>query len=178
VVINQIDPIYVAFSVPERNLAEIQRRFAAGSLTVWADVDHVGEDPVRGELTFLDNTVDRGTGTVRLKATFVNDRRLLWPGQFVPVRVHLTTQPDALLVPSQAIQTGQSGSFVFVVKEDGTVESRSVRTGASVDGQTVLTEGVQAGETVVTDGQLRLVPGAAVAVRSGLDPSAGPEGSR
>lgn len=178
VVINQIDPIYVAFSVPERDLPEIQRRFPTESLTVRADAEGAGDDPVEGTLTFLDNTVDRSTGTVRLKATFDNRRRLLWPGQFVPVRLHLTTRPDALLVPSQAVQTGQSGAYVFVVKEDGTVESRDVRTGASVQGDTVITEGVQAGETVVTDGQLRLVPGATVAIRSGLDEAAGAGESR
>jgi multidrug efflux system membrane fusion protein len=174
VVINQIDPIYVAFSVPERDLPEIKARFTAGSLAVRAAADGDVSDPSVGKLTFLDNTVERSTGTVRLKATFDNARRTLWPGQFVNVQLALATHPGAVLVPSQAIQTGQSGPYAFVVKDDGTVESRPVEAGTALDGETVIRKGIAAGETVVTDGQLRLVPGARVAVRTSLDePAAG-----
>ena len=163
VVINRIRPIYVAFSVPEAQLAEIKRHQAAGDLLVEAQVD---SQTVRGKLTFLNNTVDPTTGTIQLKATFENTENTLWPGQFVNVALTLTRQTGALLVPSQAVQSGQKGPYVFVVKADQTVEARPVVPGAPDGRDVVITSGLRAGERVVTDGQLRLVPGARVDVKT------------
>jgi multidrug efflux system membrane fusion protein len=165
VVINQIHPIYVAFSVPEAQLDQIKRYRAAGELPVEALVAGVPDGVVRGKLTFVNNTVDPSTGTIQLKATFPNKENALWPGQFVNVALTLTRQAGALVVPSQAVQSGQKGSYVFVVKADETVEARPVVPG-TVDGRdVVITSGLQDGERVVTDGQLRLVPGARVDIK-------------
>ena len=110
-------------------------------------------------MTFIDNAVDNTTGTIKLKATFENPDNRLWPGQFVNVALTLTTQPNAVVVPSQAVQTGQVGQYVFVVKQDMTAEYRPVVAGNNITGETVIQKGLAAGETLVTDGQLRLVPG-------------------
>jgi membrane fusion protein, multidrug efflux system len=164
VVINRVDPIFVSFSVPEARLAEAKAAQAAGRLSVAALVS--GESrPLDGELTFLDNAVDRATGTIRLKGTFPNRERRLWPGQFVDVRLSTGARPDVVVVPTPAIQTGQSGSFVFVVRKDLTVEARPVVVGQEVDGSVIVEKGVEAGERVVTDGQIRLVPGAKVELK-------------
>lgn len=175
VVINQIQPIYVTFSLPEQNLPEIKKYMAQGKITVGAYMSKDDKSPEQGTLTFVDNTVDPTTGTIKLKATFQNAQKKLWPGQFVNVAMTLTTQPNALLVPTSAIQTGQSGQFVFVVKNDNTVESRPVAAGRAIDDETVVDKGVTPGEKVVTDGQLRLVPGAKVEIKnnagSGLKPA-------
>ncbi len=160
VVINQITPVYVDFSVPEQYLAEIKRHMATGILKVEAIITHDEQHPLQGTLTFVNNTVDSGTGTILLKGTFANSERRLWPGQFVNVVLTLAQRPNAVLVPSQAVQTGQSGQYVFVVKSDLTVDSRPVALGSSLGGETVIEQGLRPGETVVTDGQLRLVPGA------------------
>lgn len=165
VVINRIHPIYVAFSVPEAQLDEIKRHRAAGELAVEAQVTGQPGGVVRGRLTFINNTVDPTTGTIQLKATFENDENALWPGQFVNVALTLTKQIGAVLVPSQAVQSGQKGQFVFVVKADQTVEARPVVPGAPHGGDVVITSGLKPGERVVTDGQLRLVPGARVDVK-------------
>lgn len=162
VVINQVDPIYVAFSVPEQKLDEIKARKAAGALAVQAILPGREAAPLAGTLSFLDNSVDRSTGTVLLKATFPNRERVLWPGQFVNVALNLATRPDALVVPARTVQTGQKGSYIFVVAADGTAQSRPVVPGASLGDETILEDGVKEGETVVTDGQIRIVPGAAV----------------
>jgi multidrug efflux system membrane fusion protein len=177
VTINQVSPIYVGFSVPERDLPEIRARREQGTLAVVAMVPHDDHDPVAGDLTFLDNAVDRSTGTVLLKATFANRDRALWPGQFVDVSLRLSTRAGALVIPSQALQTGQQGQFVFVVKADHTVESRPVVPGQVADGMTLIEKGLAKGEIVVTDGQLRLVPGtevAAVATTAPPAPDAAP----
>jgi len=160
-----VEPIYVAFSVPEDDLPEIRRHAAASTLVAEARPPDNGEQAEQGKLSFIDNAVDRSTGTIELKATFSNEDRALWPGQFVDVSLTLSMQPDAILVPSQAVQTGQEGSYVFVVKKDMTVESRNVTPGRSVDGQTVIQSGLSVDETVVTDGQLRLTPGARIEVK-------------
>ena len=139
---------------------------AQGKVTVEAYISKDDKSPDQGVLTFVDNTVDPTTGTIKLKATFPNAQRKLWPGQFVNVALTLTTQPNALLVPTSAIQTGQSGQFVFVVKNDNTVESRPVVAGRAIGDETVIDKGVNPGETVVTDGQVRLVPGAKVEIRN------------
>lgn len=165
-VINQIVPIDVAFSVPEQHLQEIKKYMALGKVQVEALVPSNNERPERGTVTFIDNAVDTSTGTIRLKGTFANPERKLWPGQFVNVVLTLTREPNTLVVPSQAIQTGQQGQYVFVVKQDLTVESRPVVVGRTVNSETVVQKGVLADERVVTDGQLRLYPGAKVEIKN------------
>ena len=165
--INQIEPIYVTFAVPESQLPEIKRYMAQGKLPVRAQPQDNPEDVETGVLTFVDNSVDMTTGTIKLKGTFPNTDRKLWPGEFVRVILRLTTQSNAIVVPNQAVQTGQNGAFVYVVKQDRTVESRPVTTGARVDQDMVVEQGLQPGETVVTEGQLRLAPGSRVAVQGG-----------
>jgi len=165
VVVNQIHPIYVTFSVPEQNLADIKRYRAGGPLKVEAIIPSQEQNPARGVLTFIDNAVDNTTGTIKLKGTFENPDNRLWPGQFVNVALTLTTQPNAVVAPSQAVQTGQVGQYVFVVRQDMTVEYRPVVAGNNIAGETVIQKGIQAGETLVTDGQLRLVPGMKVTVK-------------
>jgi membrane fusion protein, multidrug efflux system len=165
VVINQIAPIYVTFSVPEQYLGEIKKYMAAGKLRVEAVVPNNESRPEGGFVSFVDNTVDMATGTIRLKGTFVNKEKHLWPGQFVNVILTFTEEPNAIVVPSQAIQTGQEGQYIFVVKPDLTVESRPVVVGRNLSGETVVQEGIKADEKVVTDGQLRLYPGARVEIK-------------
>ncbi|MCL5024080.1 MAG: efflux RND transporter periplasmic adaptor subunit [Nitrospirae bacterium] len=166
VTINQVQPIYVTFSVPEQSLADIKKYMAAGKLTVEAFIGGDTKDPERGVLTFVDNAVDAATGTIKLKGTFENKERRLWPGQFVNAVLTLTSQPDAVVVPADAVQAGQSGQYVFVIKQDLTVDSRPVEVSRSLDGESVIGKGVRPGEKVVTDGQLRLVPGAKVEIKN------------
>lgn len=168
VVIKQIDPIHVGFSVPERYLPEVKRYSAAGKLVVLAALAGRDDAPAKGQLTFVDNSVNAATGTILLKATFANTDQALWPGQFVNVTLRLASQPDAVVVPSQALQTGQQGKYLFVLKPDQTVELRPVRVDRIVGGLAVIAEGVQPGDPVVTDGQLRLFPGATVKIAAGL----------
>lgn len=162
VTINQIHPIYAAFAVPERWLPKIQEQMRGHALPVAASYENLEGGPPQGELTFVDNSVDPQTGTIQLKATFPNSRSLLWPGQFVQIALQLDELTNVVTVPSQAVQTGQNGPFVFVVKADKTVEVRPVKTGVVANGETAVLSGLNAGETVVTDGQLRLAPGVAV----------------
>jgi len=163
VVIVQVQPIYVSFSVPEQQLTAINSYRARGTLTVEARIDG-GRRTAAGTLTFVNNTVDPTTGTIQLKATFPNADDALWPGQFVDVVLMLASEA-AVVVPAEAVQAGQQGSFVFVVKPDLTVESRRVKVGRRLPRELVIEEGLQAGERVVTDGQLRLVPGARVEIK-------------
>jgi membrane fusion protein, multidrug efflux system len=163
VVIAQIRPIYVSFAVPEPHLTAIKKYQAEGTLKVEAVLDG-GQRTIVGAVTFMNNTVDANTGTIQLKATFPNADSALWPGQFVDVALTLTSE-QAVLVPTQAVQAGQQGSFVFVVKPDSTVESRPVKVGRRLARELVIEQGVKAGDRVVTDGQLRLVPGARVEIK-------------
>ena len=164
VVINQIHPIYVSFSVPEQYLADIKKYGAMGRLKVVARPPRQQETLATGELTFVNNTVDQTTGTIQLKATFANEANTLWPGQFVDVAMTITSR-TAIVVPSQSIQPGQQGPYVFIVKPDQTVESRLVTPGARLGAETIVEKGVKSGERIVTDGQLRLVPGARIEAR-------------
>ncbi len=160
VTIRQIQPVYVSFTVPERNVQEVRARMGPQKLPVEAKVKG-GAGPVeQGSLSFIENTVDEKTGTLRLKATFRNESAQLWPGQFVDVRVRLREQPNTVVVPAKALQTGQAGNFVYVLKGDNTVEMRNVETGPRLGDLTAMQSGVSAGERVVTEGQLRLSPGA------------------
>jgi multidrug efflux system membrane fusion protein len=163
--INQVEPIYVTFAVPESQLPAIKRYMAQAKLPVRARPQDEAAAEETGVLTFVDNAVDMTTGTIRLKGTFPNTDHQLWPGQFVRVTLRLTTQQNAVVVPNEAIQAGQNGQFVYVVKEDRTVDSRTVTTGARVDQDMVVESGLEPGETVVTEGQLRLAPGSRVVVR-------------
>lgn len=165
-VIHQIQPIYVSFKVPERHLPDISQRMKRKKLNVHAIIPDEREHPIEGILTFLDNEVDRKTGTIKLKATFENKEKLLWPGQFVDVILTVGERMNAVVVPSQAVQTGQDGDYVFVVKPDLTVESRPVAVGFIVQGETVIEKGIEAGEQVVTDGQIRLVPGSRIEIKN------------
>ena len=165
VTITTSSPIYVTFSVPERDLVRIRQSSGKEGLVVRGEIPGDESNPVMGKLSLVDNTVDPATGTVKLKATFINDDRRLYPGQFVNVVMTLGTAMQAIVVPTQAVQVGQDKSFVYVVKADGTVEIRTVKSGTTMDTMTVIEDGLKPGEQVVTDGQLRLVPGAKVQVK-------------
>lgn len=166
VTINQIFPTYVTFSVPEDQLAEIRKSVAEGPLAVEAHVPNDPGEPARGHLSFIDNTVDSSTGAIKLKATFPNKERKLWPGQFVNVVLTVSKEVNATVVPSEAIQTGQQGQYAFVVKPNHTVEMRLVTLGRAVGRESVVAKGIAPGDTVVTDGQLRLGPGFPVEIVS------------
>lgn len=165
VVINQIQPITVTFAVPEQFLADIKSRLETGRLRVEASRPQADGRPEQGFLTFVDNSVDKTAGTIRLKGTFANEKRDLWPGQFVDVVVTLAERPNALVVPTQAVQTGQDGQYLFVVTDNRKVEMRPVVVAMTHAGETVLQKGVQSGEVVVVDGHFRLAPGSEVEVK-------------
>jgi multidrug efflux system membrane fusion protein len=167
VVINQVTPIYVSFGIPEALLPELRRYMAMRELDVEALPPNEEIAPAAGRITFVDNQVDQTTGTIRIKATFPNVHRRLWPGQFVNVRVRLTSDPRAIVVPSTAVQAGPDGQYVYVVKDDKTVEMRPVDVARTAGTETILKQGVKPGETVVIDGQLRLVPGSHITIKGG-----------
>lgn len=175
VVLNQVRPIYVAFNVPESRIAEVRARMAAGPVEVAAFLPGEAKPVAVGRLTFINNAVDQTTGTIQLRATFDNDGDRLTPGQFANVVVRLAVLEGAVVVPSAAIQTGQQGTYVFVVKADNTAEVRPVRVGIVFEGGSVV-EGVKEGERVVTVGQLRLRPGARVVIEGAGRPPGGPPG--
>ncbi len=165
VIVNQVHPIYVGFSIPEQQLPLVKKYLNdQEKMKVEAIIPGDPGLPATGELTFIDNAIDAATGTILLKGTFPNDDRRLWPGQYVDVVLTLSQQPNALVIPSVAVQTGQQGQYVFVLKSDGTVEARPVTTGRPVDDSIVIEKGLQPQEKVVTDGQFRLVDGARVEV--------------
>ena len=164
VVINQVTPIYVSFGIPEALLPDLRRYMAMRELDVEALPPNEEIAPATGRITFVDNQVDQTTGTIRIKATFPNSNRRLWPGQFVNVRVRLSSDPRAMVVPSVAVQAGPDGQYVYVVKDDK-VEMRPVEVARTAGSETILKQGVKPGETVVTDGQLRLVPGSRITVK-------------
>ena len=162
VVVTEMAPVYVAFAVPERYLGDMQKLMAGAKVAVEAWTPENKADKVRGELFFMNNVVDAATGTITLMASFDNTDKRLVPGQFVQASAVLGTLTDVVIAPSRAVQVGQKGTYIYVVKDDLTVEFRPVTTGPSVDDTTVITKGLAAGETVVTEGQLRLTPGAKV----------------
>lgn len=173
VTINRISPIHASFTIPEKELPEIKRRMAAGKVAVQAELaGNSGTE--QGVLSFLDNTVDPTTGTIRLKALFDNSGRQLWPGQFINLSITLETRKNAVVVPSQAVQTSQKGQFVFVVKADATAEIRPVTVGPAARGMTVVLSGLQPGEQVVIDGQMRVIPGGKVEIKRPEKPVAPP----
>jgi multidrug efflux system membrane fusion protein len=174
VVINQIRPIYVSFTVPEQYLADIKKYRAQGQLGVGAEIPGSGGGREGGAVSFVDNSVDRSTGTILMKATFANQARRLWPGQFVDVTLRLTQRPNAVVVPSPAVLSGQNGQYVFVVTADNLVEDRKVTVGTSYQSETIIEQGLRPGETVVIDGQLRLVRGSKVQVKQGTEAGGAP----
>jgi multidrug efflux system membrane fusion protein len=164
VTVNQISPINVTFSLPEKRLAEIKRGMAAGQLKIEAMIPNEPGTTESGSISFLDNAVNSATGTIKLKGVFANVSHKLWPGQFTDVMITLSTRKNAVVIPTQAVQTGQQGDYVYVVKSDKKVEMRQVTSVAAGD-EAVIEKGLAVGETVVVDGQLRLTPG--VLVESG-----------
>lgn len=173
-VIHQIEPIDISFTVPEKDLTKVRGAVAAGPLTVNALIPGDDQTPETGQLTFIDNAVDTRTGTLRLKASFGNADRRLWPGQFVSVLITLASFENATVVPAAAVQTGQKGTFVFVAKSDGTAEMRPVVPGITFEDVTVISQGVKPGETVVTDGHLRLYPDAKLDIKNAESKPAAP----
>ena len=169
ITVARVEPIYVTFAVPAVNLATIKKHMGPqdAKLAVTATPQDTDAEPVTGTLAFVDNTVDTTTDTIKLKASFPNTDRRLWPGQFARVSLRLAMLPHAVVVPAQAVQTGQDGQYVFVVKGDSTVEQRPVVTAQRVDQEMVVEKGLKPGETVVTEGQLRLEPGTRVTTDAG-----------
>ena len=170
VIINQLSPIYVAFSLPERELAALQDAMSGGSLGVAATIPGDQGTAHRGAVAFIENAIDPDIGTLSVKASFANAQERLWPGQFVNVVVTLRVEPNATVVPSEAVQTGQNGPLVFVIKPDDTVEARAVTVDRTVGAETVIAAGLMTGERVVAVGQMRLAPGAKVEVQEGRRP--------
>jgi multidrug efflux system membrane fusion protein len=165
IVINQISPIFVDFSIPEQYFSAVEKFMGKGELQV--EATPYGDTKAElGALTFVDNTVDNTTGTIKLKARFPNTDNRLWPGQFSTVLLRLAQDEDATVVPSQAVQTGTHGDFIYVVKSDSTVEQRPVKVARTLEGDSVISSGIEPGDTVVTDGQLRLIPGMKVEIVS------------
>lgn len=166
VTINQTRPISVLFSVPQTELAELRAAQAKRPLPVTVTVRGSRRVTAEGSLTFIDNAVDKATGTIALKATIANQDEALWPGQFVDVSVRVDTVSGIAAIPANAVLVGQDGTHVFVVKQDQTVEARVVEVNRTMDGVAYVTRGLAAGERVVTDNQLRLSPGSSVTVEN------------
>ncbi len=165
VMLNQVSPIFITFSAAEQHLPQIQAQLARGTLRVEAVIPGDDGPPIVGELTFVDNEVDRTTGMIQLKATFPNADRRLWPGQFVNVTLDVSVLKNAVVVPAAAVRSGQSGQIVYVVKPDRTVELRQVQTGLLADSFSVISGGLDGDETIVTDGQMRLVAGSRIVAK-------------
>lgn len=162
--LNQLRPIDVQFSIPEKELPAVRQAMAAGELPVQAAPTAAGGAPVAGRLVFIDNAIDANTGSILLKARFANDDERLWPGQYVDVTLQLGVMMNAVVVPSAAVQTGQQGDYVYVLDAARKAELRLIKLGPTVGDSTIIEEGLAAGETVVTDGQLRLAPGMEAAI--------------
>ena len=174
--LNDPGVVFVTFTVPAVHLSTIKQHMADGQLSVTAVPQEADAQPAVGKLTFIDNLVDTTTDTIRLKATLPNPDRRLWPGQFARVNLRLATLPHAIVVPAQAVQTGQDGQYVFVVKENSTVEQRPVTSAQRADQDVVIAKGLRPGETVVTEGQLRLEPGSHVTTDLNAAPGGGGRG--
>ena len=172
--IQRLDPIYADFTVTEGDLPQVQKEMSRGSLKTLVRLPSDPENRARsGKLTFLDNAVQNGTGTVNLRATMSNPDHHFWPGQFVNVRLVLATQKNAVLIPNQATQISQKGPFVYVVKPDGTADIRPVTLGQRQGDNVVITQGVAAGENVIVTGQMTVPPGGKVRVDTGVAPGPG-----
>lgn len=165
VVVNRVQPLYVTFSVPEKHLPRLHAAMDRGQLTAIVTIPGNKEQSFEGSVKFIDNAVDATTGTIQMKAVLENRQEKLTPGQFLNVTMRLDTLTDAVLVPNEAVQQGADGNFLFVVKEDETVEPRKIQIAATSGNLAAIAKGVAAGETVVTDGQLRLAPGTTVQIK-------------
>jgi multidrug efflux system membrane fusion protein len=173
VTINKITPVYVSFSIPEAQLPALKRYMGQdGTLPVSAAPPTDTAKPSTGRVNFIDNFIDPTTGTIKIKGTFPNEDHRLWPGQFVNVVVTLTQDPDAVVVPSAAVQNSQSGQYVYVITADKTTEMRPITIARTAGDQIVVGSGLKGGETVVTDGFLRLVPGSRVSIKGADAPKA------
>lgn len=168
--LNQFKPIYVAFSVAQRELPGVRSAMAAGDVTVAVQVPNDPGGAIKGKVTFIDNAIDIATGTIALKATFANDDERLWPGQFVNVQMTVRIEPEAIVAPAAAVQIGQNGSYVYVIKPDNTAEVRPVVVSRTIDNETVFAKGLAEGDRVVIDGQLRLTNGTRVDIRTSSQP--------
>jgi multidrug efflux system membrane fusion protein len=178
ITIAQVEPIFVTFSVPSIQLAPVKAQLGKNRIPVTVTPQDGSSLAVEGELSFIDNTVDASTDTIKLKARYDNSDHRLWPGQFARVSLRVTTIPHALVLPGQAVQTGQDGQFVFVVKADGTVDQQPVTTGQRIGDDVVVEKGLKAGQTVVTEGQLRLEAGTKVQAGGGGGRFDSPAGGR
>jgi len=170
--INTLAPIFATFTVPEDTFPRLQQRLAQGTVEVRAEVPGLAGETEKGTVSFLDNAIDPATGTIRLKAAFANEQKRLWPGQYLTLALTLDVRQQAVTVPSQAVQTGQKGQFVLVVKEDSTAEVRPVTPGPAYQGVTAIDKGLGLGEEVVIDGQMRVIPGGKVEVKGAAKPGA------
>ncbi len=170
--INQVKPIYVEFNLPQGELPALRAAMTSGKVVVSAKPAGDPGAPISGDVEFFDNAVDTTSGTIGVRATFANDDERLWPGQFVNVSVTTRTDPNAIVVPPAAVQIGQDGDYVFVVKPDNTAEIRPVTVSRTVDGQAVVAKGLAPGDRVVVDGQMRLSNGSHVDIRSTATPKA------
>ncbi len=166
VTINRLTPVNASFTITDKDLPSLKRQVAAGKVTVTAEIP--GTQPIKenGTVSFIDNSIDPATGTIKIKATFDNAKKQLWPGQFINLSITMTQMNNAVVVPSQAIQIGQKGQFVFVISKEGTAEIRPVSSGPVAAGMTVIANGLQAGEQVVIDGQMRVIPGGKVEIKN------------
>ncbi|MDT8070097.1 MAG: efflux RND transporter periplasmic adaptor subunit [Terriglobia bacterium] len=173
VVINQIEPIYVEFSVPEGEFPEVKKHLASGPLPVFVSMPHQGpSQESRGYVSFIDNSIDRGTGTIRLRGVFANRDRRLWPGEQLDVLLRLSIQKQALVVPSQAVMSGQQGEYVYVVNHEKRAENRTIHVQRTQGAYSVISTGLHPGELVVTDGQVSLEPNRLVEVKRAPDATA------
>lgn len=166
-IINQISPVRVSFYVPEKDLPRIAELHQKNALKT---IVYLQGNPIEGALSLIDNKVDENTGSILLQAKFPNGDKKLWPGEFVDVRLILETQKDAVLIPSQAVQVGQEGHYVFVMKPNSTVEQRNVTVGQKENEMSIIEKGLSPNETVVLEGQLNLIPGIEVAVKKSTQP--------
>jgi len=165
VTINRIAPIKVLFAIPEKELSDIKKQLAGGRVAVEAEVTGTNSFSEKGLIDFLDNTVETSSGTIKLKGVFENTKKRLWPGQMVNISITMDIKKNAVVIPTQAIQTGQQGQYLLVVKQDSTAELRPVKVGPVQNGNTVIEKGLQAGEQVVIDGQVRVIPGSKVEIK-------------
>jgi multidrug efflux system membrane fusion protein len=166
VVINQVNPIYVNFAVPQQYWPDIKEHVDRGALHVKATIPKDAGSPVEGTLTFVDNSVDSTTGSIHLRGTFENQQNRLWPGLYVNILLTLSEQPNATVVPAHSVITTQQGSYVYVVRANNTVEQRTVVPSRTIADDTVIEKGVRPGETIVTDGQINLIPGSPVEAKN------------
>jgi multidrug efflux system membrane fusion protein len=172
IVINQVNPIYVNFGIPQQFWPEIKKYMAQGTLRVKATVPKDSGAAEEGSVAFVDNAIDPSTGNIHLRAAFTNSQNRLWPGLYVNIVLTLSEQAGAIVVPAQAVLQGNMGSFVYVVRPDKRVEPRTIVPIRTIQGETVIEKGLQSGETIVTDGQARLEPNAKVEIKSSTSETA------